>query len=583
MSHALTPLAALLALLISSPFAGAGGPTQIESLLKQPLIRLSLLHTREGSVLLETLLGKKPVAESFEERLEKLVRVLREPRMRGISDELVPRLERVESESRVLLTESAAPGDFLSEVSRISAEKLAIQSVSSDSELAFAHGLAFSDYDSLRARFIEGFPAGAGPGADLSGLDLTSRSHRGADFRFARFQGAKVGDLSGADLRGADLRGALLLPESRFQGALYDQFTALPFGREEARSHGLIYKPSSPPEGFYAVDLERSIRAAAKAGQRPPSDPDRIALNALKSLLRVSPQSTQGVSLYPTPRHVMPQGREFVRFEAGKINESRTAAGREVATEIEGYGGELRRLISVDPLTGGVLAQKAAYFRLEGSMPVIAVTPDTEPSTLFHEREHLRDWMRLYRGFMTEGSTAEEALERASEVRATAAYKTFTETNAVRAGLNAEALAEDAIGTPLVERRGRFENRNFATTISYPEREGLRRIFKGRTLSKVRAKSGLWTDAERFCRRMIRNGLVARRGAFKTLGLRSAAEITREELFYDLIGGNRSRYTADGSLADIQALFYELLPSEVEKLPDDEFRRALRLLPPGGI
>jgi hypothetical protein len=75
-------------------------------------------------------------------------------------------------------------------------------------------------------------------GAHLNGAKLMLAGLSGADLRGADLTGAnlKGAVLLGADLTGADLTGAGL------EGAEANQYTRLPFGREEALKRGIVFR-----------------------------------------------------------------------------------------------------------------------------------------------------------------------------------------------------------------------------------------------------------------------------------------------------------------------------------------------------
>jgi len=94
-------------------------------------------------------------------------------------------------------------------------------------------------------------------GSDLSHSDLHGADLRHADLRNANLNKANLcearldkADLRGADLRGADLRSAHLaaarVQETRLHGAMFNQWTDLPFDKNEALKKGMIYLEISP-------------------------------------------------------------------------------------------------------------------------------------------------------------------------------------------------------------------------------------------------------------------------------------------------------------------------------------------------
>ena len=85
-------------------------------------------------------------------------------------------------------------------------------------------------------------------GADLRRAELEDTNLRKSDLRGARLENAK---LARSDLRGADLRAARLasadVSEAKFYGALFDQWTELPFSKQEALKRGMIYLELDSP------------------------------------------------------------------------------------------------------------------------------------------------------------------------------------------------------------------------------------------------------------------------------------------------------------------------------------------------
>lgn len=83
--------------------------------------------------------------------------------------------------------------------------------------------------------------------ADLHGADLSRANLRGANLSKANLSKARLdhANLEQADLRGADLRAAHLpaakLENAHLYGALFDQWTDLPFKKDDALKRGMIY------------------------------------------------------------------------------------------------------------------------------------------------------------------------------------------------------------------------------------------------------------------------------------------------------------------------------------------------------
>ena len=84
-------------------------------------------------------------------------------------------------------------------------------------------------------------------GADLRHADLSESSLSRANLAGARMDHA---NLEAADLRSADLRAANLasanLTDANVYGAMIDQWTALPFTRDEALKRGMVYLELGP-------------------------------------------------------------------------------------------------------------------------------------------------------------------------------------------------------------------------------------------------------------------------------------------------------------------------------------------------
>lgn len=74
--------------------------------------------------------------------------------------------------------------------------------------------------------------------ADFRGADLRFASFYWANLQNARLEGA---DLSHADLRGATLDLAWFNGGTVFTGAVFDEYTSLPFSRHQAKSFGMTY------------------------------------------------------------------------------------------------------------------------------------------------------------------------------------------------------------------------------------------------------------------------------------------------------------------------------------------------------
>lgn len=81
--------------------------------------------------------------------------------------------------------------------------------------------------------------------ADLRQVRIDSCSLYWANLQNARLEGA---DLSFCDLRGATLDLAWVNADTRFKGAVFDEYTALPFSRTFAKSIGMKFIASEGPE-----------------------------------------------------------------------------------------------------------------------------------------------------------------------------------------------------------------------------------------------------------------------------------------------------------------------------------------------
>ena len=81
--------------------------------------------------------------------------------------------------------------------------------------------------------------------ADLRQVKVDSCSMYWANLQNARLEGA---DLSFCDLRGATMDLAWVNSETRFHGAVFDEYTALPFSRTFAKSIGMKYIPAEESE-----------------------------------------------------------------------------------------------------------------------------------------------------------------------------------------------------------------------------------------------------------------------------------------------------------------------------------------------
>jgi hypothetical protein len=448
-----------------------------------------------------------------------------------------------------------------------------------------------------RERFLRGAPD-LTPGADLGRRDLSELVLAGRDLRFTRLEDAEVLTLAGADLAGADLRGLRVRTETGLRGAFYDQYTRLPFSRAEAQRQGMRYRPSAPPASQYYVDLASTRKQIARAGQAPsPQEAAQgLALDAdsLLELTRRSPDHGHGVRVFKKPLHLQSMGGQFVQFELGVLEIGPDDVSRELIAEAASRGGEIRRLISIQPKNGSILRYSNAYFSVDtrSGRPYIALGPDADLAMIWHEREHFRDWCNLYDATLRqireeaprlglklpEPKLREQALEETARRFSSAQGVRETERNAVRAELRAEKLRGETDGIALAEREYRYENKEFLAKISYPELEGLRRIFGRHNLADLARDPKLepaLAEADQYARLIVRRALQLRRLWFRRQGLEAAARIDFEPFFQELIHTNRIRYAQEGSIDDIRELFRASVRSEIEKLPDDDFRRAV--------
>jgi hypothetical protein len=177
----------------------------------------------------------------------------------------------------------------------------------------------------------------------------------------------------------------------------------------------------------------------------------------------------------------------------------------------------------------------------------------------------MRDWLELYRSHLRLGVSEETALRRTNRDWGTPAWTERTERNAIREELHAQAKIDERNGVPLALRRYRSEQWRSSYLVAYPDLEAL-----GQAVAEQD-----FAQAEAYCRKVIHIALTAHRTRYLNLGLQSAAEAPRLELFYEAIGHNALRFSRAGTLDDIRRLFYKLLPSEIAKLPEDDFRRTI--------
>jgi len=86
--------------------------------------------------------------------------------------------------------------------------------------------------------------------ADLQGADFSYSDLRNIDARYADLRGAKLewADLGQSDLRCADLRGVKMktarLTQAKLNGAVFDEYSQLPFTHREALAHGMVFARS---------------------------------------------------------------------------------------------------------------------------------------------------------------------------------------------------------------------------------------------------------------------------------------------------------------------------------------------------
>lgn len=573
-THFIGVLAATFALtLFQAPHSHAD---PLVKFVERPLLRFILMHTEDGAMLSTRILGNRIMNDAA---LRRFAKKLSDPKWAADRSAIIERLELAEAELRTRMLEARAPGEILPEVGEQAARLLGIRGAGENGRIEFTSELPPASFQSNRARLL-GEPGNVpeiSPGADLSGKDLAGVNLSGQDLRFTRWKRTRAGNLSQADLRGADLRGLELRPESELDGAFYDQFTSLPFTRHEAAARGMKYRPSNLPESRGLVAIKRAEKRIEKSpNKESPLDTEKAAQRIFAELGTLAPRQIEGVELFSQPRHFRKRGGSETSFEVGRVTQaSDDELMTDLIAELAKSGGELRRVVSVNLSTGKVLKHSGAYFSLDGHIPTIAVSARASSPTLVHEREHLRDWVKLYQIQLSGGLSPKKALQAALIVRRTPQYKAMTERHAVRAELREQARLDNLAGKALAERVGRHESPGFAHKASYPDLEALGVLFEKRALIEVTSSPALLAQAEGHARRIIHNALSARRTRFLKLGQQSASDFTAEELFHEVVASNAGRFAKNGSLRDIRAFFDELLPSEIARLRDDAFRQAI--------
>lgn len=547
----------------------------LAAMLERPLLRFMLLHTEQGALLSTRILGFRA---SDDAALRHFAKKLSDPQWTSERTAILERLEHAELQLRARLHQPLAPGEILPEVGELSARWLGMRAPGKNGAIIFTSEFPPASFRSERARFLDE-PATASiakPGADLSGQDLSVVNLAGQDLRFTRWKGTRTGNLTQADLRGADLKGMKLTRESLFEGAYYDQFTSLPFTRREAAKRGMQYRASQPPESYAFVNVEVARAVVKGASRKLTIDIPEASARIMKNLWSAAPKQIKGVEFFNEPKHIRTRSQRETSFEIGKVTQAPDdPLLADLIEELGKNGGELRRLVSADLMDGKVLNRSGAYFSFDGQTPKISVGAETDSSVLVHEREHFRDWMKLYRIQLSGGLSPNEAFAAAQKVHGTAQYRAMTERHAIRAELREQARLDELAGKPLAERHGRHESRKFAYVASYPELEALGVMFRKRALIEITSSPVLRVQAEGYARRILHNVLSAHRTRYLKLGMKSAADFTGEELFHEVVAGNAARFAESSSLDDIRALFDELLPSEIARLRDDAFRQAI--------
>lgn len=95
---------------------------------------------------------------------------------------------------------------------------------------------------------------------NLSDMELSGASFKGADLKHANLKGSIIRK---ADFRGADLRDADLSTEkialAKFDGAIFNDKTRLPFGYAEAVKRGMVYRENDPASLPKQVEVIKAI------------------------------------------------------------------------------------------------------------------------------------------------------------------------------------------------------------------------------------------------------------------------------------------------------------------------------------
>jgi hypothetical protein len=495
---------------------------------------------------------------------------LSEARWDSSRDLITQRLESLEASVRGELAAGGRSADAILVLKQAAQTHLQILDSTPRGLVQFLEEGPRPSFEAARREFLGGSSSHlvVGPGTDFSTQPLGDISLPGADLRLTRWRGATLGDLTNADLRGADLRGAVLTSATKLEGAIFDQYTALPFARTRARGRGMEYQTSTVTESLGRARYTRETAMATRLDDSVDLRP--MMQEALKKLPTTLPESVVGVRLFDQPKYISGD-----TFEAGVLESAQDSPlFTDLIEELRRSGGEIRRLVEIHPQSGRALHSSSAYFRLEGSKPIIALGFDTDLTALVHERQHMRDWLGLYQKHLERLPDRDPflATQLAKVERGTHEYKLFTEKNAVREELRLQRQLDEAAGTPMIHRDYRYESSVFTYVISYPYLEAIRTIFRLNSIESISQSSALLDSIEPLVRRVMRNALLARRARFLRMNQPQAHEFTSEELFFESLSGNAPRYVEDGTLDSIQTIFERILPSEVARLPEDEFK-----------
>lgn len=552
-----------------TPEAHAHTAASILRVLSRPVPRLILQHTREGTLISRSAIGMKI-------RTEKDLRVLAAELSRSDrlaeTDLLLARIRAIETEARAAMHAGKLP-ELAPWLEKRTSE---ILKLAAGEKISFVKAPAGRGFSRNRARFTgrsaDGVPA---PGSDLIGLDFPSLHAPGADLRFTRWRGQLGGNVSRADFRGADLRHALIDPGTNLRGALFDQFTRLPFTFSEARLRGMVYRGSTPTSSSLRIEtdhLRGHIRRATKA---PPPASETAPSRLLSEMPKLHPEEFRGVEPFAAPEHLSREGSSFLRFESGRIVHSDEPFLKRLIDEVHELGGEVRRLSAINPESETLLDHSMAYFRATPERGIIAIGRHTEPAALAHEMAHFRDWQALLGRYRSQGFDQAGAFERAAAEFNGHAFVRYTERNAVTAQIQHEAkLGAARTGQSLVEQPFRYENPELIRALNYPETEALARLFHEMNAGGTGSRAQLTYAREEYARAILRRGLRHRRNLYLNLKVESAAELEADRFFDELLSWTAPRYAAQGVLEQMRSALGSHLFSEVRSLPADAFRAA---------